>query len=116
MGMRGAIRGIVVAATIVGLTACTHRAANLSVGIVYSGGPNPQAIADTLQPGVVRVYRPDGSFVTSRHLRQGGTLRAGLPPGTYSIVAHSGDAGCRPASVNVVAGETRAVRIVCDVK
>jgi len=61
---------------------------------------------------VVRIYRPDGSFVTSRHLREGQTLETELAAGTYQAVGHSGDARCEPKTFTVRAADIVTVRIV----
>lgn len=116
MRKRVACLPILLGVVLLGLTACSHRTGDVTIGIVYSGGPNPVALAHRWQPGRVRVFRADGSFVVSGHLREGESLSTHLPPGTYRVVGHSGDARCVPESVTVSSGGSVLVRVVCSVK
>jgi hypothetical protein len=97
------------------LTACSHPTGQLTVGVVYSGGSAPGVLAHRLQPGVVRVFREDGTVATSRHLAEGESLRTQLPPGRYRIEATSGDANCAPVSVDISV-DGRQVQVVCSIK
>lgn len=98
------------------LNACSHSTGEVTVGIVYIGGPNPAVLAHRWQPGVVRVFRADGSFVTSRRLGEGDSLTTQLPPGSYRVVGRSGDATCISVSFNLSGGGRILVRVACSIK
>jgi hypothetical protein len=87
----------------------------VTVGLKYEGGPNPGALADLWEPGMVSVYRSDGSYVTSRQLMAGETLTAELPPGTYRVLGHSGDAECAPQTITVTNAASVTASVVCGV-
>jgi hypothetical protein len=88
----------------------------VTLGIRYEGGPNPAVLADLWAPGVISVYRSDGSLVTSRHLAAGETFTADLPSGTYRVLGHSGHAECEPATITVANAATVTMPVVCGVK
>jgi hypothetical protein len=90
-------------------------AGHLTAGLRYEGGPNPAALANAWAPGVISVYRSDGTFVTSRHLAAGETLTAELPSGTYRILGHSGDADCATATVTLSNAGAVVAPVICGV-
>jgi hypothetical protein len=93
----------------------SHGTAHVTIGMVYEGGPTATATTRHWEPGVIRVFRPDGSFVTSRHLGEGEALSTSLAPGTYRVIGHNGDADCVPKTVVLPAGGDALVPIVCGV-
>jgi hypothetical protein len=89
---------------------------HFTTGLRYEGGPNPSALANVWEPGVIRVYRSDGSFVTSRHLAANETFSMDLSPATYRVLGHSGDADCVPQTFTVTSAGTTLVPVKCGVK
>jgi hypothetical protein len=90
--------------------------ARVTIGLQYEGGPRPAVLAELWEPGVISVYRSDGSFVTSRHLMAGETFTAELSSGTYRVLGNSGDADCSPRTIAVTSAATVTVPVVCGVR
>ena len=115
MGRASSRRLAWMVAAFLALTACSAPNSRVTVGVVYSGGPNPAALVHHWEPGVIRLFRPDGSFVTSRHLQEGEPFTIELPAGSYRLVAHSGDAGREPVTFKLTGGISIVERVVCSV-
>ncbi len=99
------------------LASCSHPSAGASVGIVYRGGPAP-GNSDALRPGTIRIFSSDGGLAAAGHVGDGHghVLHASLPPGSYRVEAHSGDAGCAPRTIVVQSGRQTSIRILCQIK
>lgn len=106
-------RPLVLGAVLLALAACNSATGSISGGLLYVGGP-PPGHSDVLQPGTVEI-RHGGRTVTSRRLRQGETFQVDLKAGTYTLIAHSGDAMCIPLNVAVQRAKRLDVRVLCSV-
>lgn len=113
---RAAVVAVVFGAT-VGASACAKDAADgvISGHIAFSGGPAGQVKRSIAEPGRVIIETQKG-VVTSRTVRYGRTFRVPVSAGSYRVVAHSGDAQCKTARIDVRAHKTTDVVLLCSVR
>lgn len=95
----------------------SRSSAVLDVGIRYAGGPAAPGGPGSapLRPGSITVT-VSGKAVAAGTSTEGNRARLTVAPGTYQVVAVSGDAGCAPQSVVATAATTTEVTVICDVK
>ena len=114
-----AVAGVALAggAAVAGCSSKPGATAVLDVGIRYAGGPGgPGAPSPApLQPGSITVT-VGGKAVAAGTSTEGNRARLTVAPGTYQVVAVSGDAGCAPQSAVATAATTTEVTVICDVK
>lgn len=93
--------------------------ATVDVGIVYAGGPAPQAGAPLyLRPGTVTLKRQRGPSYTVAVV-DGRRTRAVVEPGPYTVDAQSGDAQCLASHLQISraqTGQAAEVTVTCSVK
>ncbi len=127
--MRRMLVGVVAA---LALTACTNSTVpgppggsqatpTSSTGVkgdlTYVGGPALSSPASLqLEGGSVLAYTQDGSERGATEFPEGQGFVLPLAPGTYRLVAISGDASCPSRSVTVESDRYEAVRIRCDIR
>ncbi len=97
------------------LASCSQPSSHMQVGILYRGGPS-SGNSNVLRPGVVQVFRLDGSVAATANLADGTTAQIDLSPGPYRFAAHSGDAQCLPQVATVRSGDHGTLRLTCSVK
>jgi hypothetical protein len=83
--------------------------------VTYVGGPAQQA-SHHLESGTASAYTQDGRRVAISHWPEGQGYLLRLSPGTYRLVATSGDAMCPEITVTVIANQFETVPIRCSVK
>jgi hypothetical protein len=94
--------------------ACTSPASGVTGELRYVGGPAP-GNSPHLEPGRVVAYAENGREAGTVDFQEGEGFSLTLPPGTYTIVPSSGDAGCQTSTVTVVEGEYTTVHVECSV-
>ena len=77
------------------------------------GGPAPGVYGE--EGGELVVYAEDGAEAGHASWQEGESFSLPLDPGTYRLVASSGDAHCSDQTVAVVADQFASVEIRCDV-
>ena len=77
------------------------------------GGPFPGVYGE--EGGELVVYAQDGAEAGHASWQEGESFSLPLDPGTYRLVASSGDAHCSDQTVAVVADQFASVEIRCDV-
>ena len=97
------------------LGACSQPRVGVDVGIVYRGGPAP-GNSNVLRPGTIKVLTADGALQTSGRVQDGHALHVSLPPGSYRIEAHSGDAQCVSRGITVRAGADASLHVSCSIR
>jgi len=111
--MRRALRYLLAVGLLVAI-ACASQASGVTGELRYVGGPAP-GNSPHLEPGRVVAYAEDGREAGTVDFQEGEGFTLTLPPGTYTIVPSSGDAGCPTSTVTVVEGEFATVHIECSV-
>ncbi len=120
MGRRFVLVCIALLIVTLASASCTRDATSGVRGdLVYIGGPPPvsaSAASPHLEPGSVTVFDTGGKQVASASFEEGRGFSIVLPPGSYRLVPHSGDAQCVPRPVSVEPDAITTIRVSCDVR